>query len=453
MTLAAETRSSDRRPGRRAAAIALGLSLWAAPLLAMAQTPTSPPTAAAQTPMTNYVIRRGDTLIDIGERYFTRPENWRRVQTINRVTNPYRLPIGGVLRIPTSFFRVASAGARVAAFQGPVAVIRGGQRTAPRLDQALAEGDVLETGPNAHLRLTLSDGGAIAVPSNTRMRVDRLRADVLTGGLDQSFSVLQGRIENRVAPVRNGGAYTVRTPVSVSAVRGTVYRTSFDAELARATAEVLEGEVDVDSGGVAASVTPGQGAVMGAAGLVVKALPAAPYLVEPDAPRAAAEVAFDIIPVPGAVAYRALVASDPALSDVVAQVESAEGQTRIVLPSLPDGFHYLSLTAVSADGLEGPASVYDFLRARNGVRDLAVESGGAPVFRWASDGAATPRYRFQLGRPGEPPLIDHEGLEDAQFQAPALEPGDYVWRVRVSRTVLGQLVDVWSDPQPLTVRP
>lgn len=444
------------------ALIALGLSLVATPLLAAAQTqaqtraPTAASTAAAGTPMTNYVIRRGDTLIDIGERYFTRPENWRRVQTINRVTNPYRLPIGGVLRIPTSFFRVATAGARVAAFQGPVAVVRAGQRSAPRVDQALAEGDVLETGPNAHLRLTLSDGGAVAVPSNTRMRVDRLRADVLTGGLDQSFSVLQGRIESRVAPVRNGGAYTVRTPVSVSAVRGTVYRTSFDADLARATAEVLEGEVDVDSGGGAASVTPGLGAVMGAAGLVVKALPPAPYLVEPDAPRAGAEVAFDIIPVPGAVAYRALVASDPALADVVAQAESASGETRVLLPPLPDGFHYLSLTAVSADGLEGPASVYDFLRARSEVRDLTVEPGsgaGGRRFLWASEGAAVPRYRFQLGRPGEPPLIDREGLSEPVFEVPTLAPGDYVWRVRVSRTVLGQLVDVWSDPQTLSVGP
>lgn len=405
--------------------------------------------------MTNYVIRRGDTLIDIGERYFARPENWRRVQAINRITNPYRLPIGGVLRIPTSFFRITSAGARVAAFQGPVAIVRADQRSAPHLDQALVEGDVLETGANAHLRLTLSDGGAIAVPSNTRMRVDRLRSDVLTGGLDQSFSVLQGRIENRVAPVRNGGAYTVRTPVSVSAVRGTVYRTSFDADLARATAEVLEGEVDVDSGGAVASVAPGQGAVMGAAGVLVKPLPPAPYLVEPDAPRTGVEVAFDIVPLAEAVTYRALVASDPALTNVIAQAESLEGQTRVVLPPLVDGFHYLSLTAVSADGLEGPASIYDFLRARSGVRDLAVENVGPRDHRfvWASDGASTPRYRFQLARAGQPPLIDREGLEEAKFQAAGLEVGDYIWRVRVSRTILGQLVDVWSGPQTLTVRP
>lgn len=424
---------------------------------ASAQSRATAPASAAATAMTDYVIRSGDTLIGIAGRNFIRPDNWRQVQTINRIADPYRLRIGDVLRIPTAFLRTQSAGGRVAAFQGSVAIVRRSVSASPRLDQAVAEGDVLETGPNAYLRLMLSDGGAIIVPSNTRLRIDRLRADALTGALDQSFTVLNGRIESRVAPVREGGAYTVRTPVSVSAVRGTVYRTGFDADLSRATAAVLEGVVDVAAGDAAASVTPNLGAVMGATGLTVMPLPPRPYLTDPDTPRSEAEVAFDIVPVPGAVAYRAMLASDPRLVDIIAQTESAEGQTRIVFPSLPDGFHYLSISAVTADGLEGPASIYDFLRVRNVLRDLGVEpaDAGSGVqtrrFRWASDGDAAPLYRFQLGRPGEAPFVDREGLKEPRIEVADLRPGAYVWRVRAARTVLGQLVDVWSAPQTLTV--
>lgn len=441
--------------------ILLAASLGFAPALAQgqgAQGRGARPASTAPAAMTDYVIRPGDTLIGVGERHFTNPENWRQVQTINRIADPYRLRIGSVLRIPTAYLRVANAGGRIIAYQGRASIVRNGAGTPPRLDQSVTEGDILETGPNAYLRVGLSDGGAIIVPSNTRLRIDRLRADALTGSLDQSFSVLNGRVESRVSPVRNGGAYTVRTPVSVSAVRGTVYRTGFDAELSRATTEVLEGAVDVEAGAAAASVAPGQGAVVSDAGLVVKPLPARPYLVDPDAPSSAAEVVFDIVPVPGAVAYRAMTASDPGLVNVTAQTESNRGEARIVFTSLPDGFHYLAISAVTADGLEGPVSVYDFLRARNAVRDLTVEplpahpGGRSHLFQWTSDGASTPRYRFQLGRVGEDPLIDREGLKDDRLQIPDLKPGVYVWRVRSSRTVQGQLVDVWSAPQTLTVR-
>lgn len=443
-----------------AISIALAVSICAMPALVpvWAQSRVSTPASTSRAAMTDYVVRAGDTLIGIAERHFIEPENWRQIQAINRIADPYRLQIGVVLRIPTALLRVKTAEARIAAFQGRVGLVRNGESAAPRLDQAIAEGDVLETGPNAYLRLILSDGGAIIVPSNTRLRIDRLRADALTGGLDQSFSVLNGRIESRVSPVGHGGSYTVRTPVSVSAVRGTVYRTGFDADLSRATAAVLEGVVDVEAGDAEASVTPNLGAVMGATGLVVKPLPGRPYLTDPDAPRSDAEVVFDIVPVPGAVAYRGMVASDPGLVEVVAQTESTDGQSRLVFPALPDGFHYLSVSAVTADGLEGPASVYDFLRVRNAVRNLTVDQiasgpgARAHLFRWASDGPSTPRYRFQLGRPDEAPLIDREGLKEASLQIQDLKPGTYVWRVRAARTVQGQLVDIWSAPQTLTVR-
>lgn len=152
-----------RRAALAALTVLLGVASGLAPAVAQnragsqAQVRAAPPTSTAPAAMTDYVIRAGDTLIDIGERLFARPENWRQVQTINRIADPYRLRIGSVLRIPTAFLRVQAAGGRIVAFQGRASVLRNGSSLTPRLDQSLVEGDVLETGPNAYLRLVLGD--------------------------------------------------------------------------------------------------------------------------------------------------------------------------------------------------------------------------------------------------------------------------------------------------------
>ena len=60
------------------------------------------------------------------------------------------------------------------------------------------------------------------------------------------------------------GAFLVRTPVSVSSVRGTEFRTAFDAPSGKAATEVIHGVVDVavTEGVTAALLEPGQGAAV-----------------------------------------------------------------------------------------------------------------------------------------------------------------------------------------------
>jgi hypothetical protein len=441
-----------RRFGRRMAAAAAGGAILAASAGtgALAQRTDN---------MMRHVVRPGETLSELSQRFLRRPSDWPRIAELNRVADPRRLPVGETLLIPIEMLRQAPrpATGRVAGFQGQVTVTEAGRSAPVRMDQTLGEGAIIETGANAHLRLVLSDGSAVAVPSNTRLRIDRLRADGDSGALDREFTLLQGRLESRVTTVGRGGGYSVRTPVSVSAVRGTDFRSTYDETEGRALTEVLEGGVAVDAGGAADLVAPGYGAVATAAGVTLHALPAAPYLASGGAALTTDEATFDITPVPGAAAYRLKLATDTALSGVLMEVDGAPGQTRLSLGDLPDGFHVVAISAVSAEGLEGPRSVYDVLRARNDIHGLsaAPEAGerSAWLFQWASDGPATPRYRFVLSRRGDDrPVIDQAGLTEARTRATDLRPGAYEWRVRSSRTVQGQLVDVWSPPQTLVVR-
>ena len=416
---------------------------------------------AIETGTTRYVVRPGDTLSELSERFLNRPSEWPRLARLNGVTDPLRLPVGSVLTIPADMLKQPPRqsapniqSARIAGFQGQVTITQGDASTPARLNLTVSEGALIETGANARLRLLLTDGSAVAVPSNTRVRIDRLRVDPETGNLDRVFTLLQGRMESRVTSVGRNGAYSIRTPVSVSAVRGTEFRSAFDSESGRALTEVLGGAVAIEAGGAADLLRPGYGAVATATGLSISALPAAPYLLTPDTALSDDEATLDIRPVPGATRYRALLATDTALSGVLAEFEGEAGASRISLGALPDGFHVVAISALNADGLEGPRSVYDILRVRNRLHDLSAERQGvAWAFRWTSEGEAIARYRFILTRRGETePVIDQWGLETPAFTAPRLASGQYEWRVRSSRTVLGQLVDVWSPPQSLTVR-
>lgn len=409
----------------------------------------------------SYVVRPGDTLSVLASRFLSDPSEWPRLARLNGVTDPLLLPVGAVLRIPTEMLKTQaraqparSETARVAGFQGEVTVTQAGRTTPIRLDQSVAEGALIETGPNARLRLTLADGSAVAVPSNTRVRIDRLRARPETGDPDRVFTLLQGRMESRVASVGRNGAYSIRTPVSVSAVRGTEFRSAYDENDGRASTEVLGGAVAVEAGETIRILPPGYGAIATATGLKVSALPAAPYLLAPDDVLSGDEAVLDIRPVPDAARYRVLLATDTAVSGVLAEIDGAPGEARISLGALADGFHVVAISALNADGLEGPRSVYDILRVRNRLHDLsAARQGDAWAFQWTSEGDAPARYRFVLTRSGDAEaVIDQSGLDLPAFTTPSLAAGRYEWRVRSSRTVLGQLVDVWSAPQALTVR-
>lgn len=450
-------RPARSTPPLRHAGRLASLAVWATATIALtAPVLTAPAFAQADGDMLRHVIRPGDTLSELSQRFLQRPSEWPRIATLNRIADPRRLPVGETLLIPVEMLKKPSrpVSASVAGIRGRVIVTTGGDPAPARMNQTLGEGALIETGPNAHLRLVLTDGSAVAVPSNTRIRIDRLRADGDTGALDRIFTLLQGRVESRVSPVGRGGGYSVRTPVSVSAVRGTDFRSAYDETEGKARTEVLEGGVAVDASGASNVVAPGYGAVASAAGLVVRPLPPAPYLASGGAPVTGENALFDVVPVEGAAAYRLRLVGDTSARDVLMETETPASQARFSLGDLPDGFHVVAISTVSGDGLESARSVYDILRVRNVLRDLsaAPAPGGGWTFSWSSDGNATPRYTFILNRRGESELlVATSGLTDGAASVPALRRGAYEWRVRSSRTVLGQLVDVWSPVQTLTV--
>ncbi len=435
--------------------------LAAAVLLSAAPAAAQSTVSSRQAETLDYVVRPGDTLIDLASAYMNRPLDYRRVQRENRVANPRRLSIGRTLALPVDLLRADPDEARIAGFRGAVSLNQDGVSGAPTSGQIVRESAVLSTGANAFVRLALSDGSHVVVPSNSRVRVSRLRRYAINGAVDHALTVETGRAESRVTPRTRPGGFAIRTPVSVSAVRGTDFRVSFDEASERSATEVLEGAVAVASGEDEALAAANQGVSAAAGAVRLLPLLPAPALARPDAPQTQPQIVFEVQPLPGAERYRGRIAQDAGLIESFAEADSAPGGP-LVFGDMEEGAYFLRLTALSPEGLEGKATTYSFIRARNGVGGLASAMDQRDRrrfyrFRWEAEGVGEASFRFQLWRETEdggvdgPLLIDQPGLTDEAFTLSDLPPGVYSWRVQSARHRFGRLLEAWSEPQQLHI--
>lgn len=442
---------------RRRTTSRISLAVALASLILGAVTPAHAQDNRQPSGTTVYVVKQGDTLFDLAARYLVRPSDYHAVARLNGVRDPRRLGVGRSLRIPLPLLRTAPTQARITNFRGGVTVTTGGAAQPAQTDRVLREGDIVSTGANAFARLALADGSHVSLPSQSRVRLARLRIILLTGAVDHAFRLEAGRIEADVTPVRAEGGFSISTPIAVSAVRGTEFRNTYDPAIGRGSTEVVEGAVAVDAGGETVLAGAAEGVAIGPQGLRLAGLLPAPDVQRPEAVQTAPQVVFEAKPTPGAARYRARLATDAGMVDAFAEAESALGDPRLMFETLADGAYFVRLSAVSPDGVEGLASVYSFIRARNGVGGLAAAAGAGRdrpyLFRWETQGEGPAIFRFQLRRVGaqEAPLVDQADLSRPEMTVTALPTGVYEWRVRITRRAFGRVLESWSEPHQLRV--
>lgn len=124
---------------------------------------------------------------------------------------------------------------------------------AQRLDgKALAVGDRLEvgttlrTGASGRVRLKFSDGSVLVLADRSQLRLEAFSAPAGQPRTAE-FLLETGLIGQRVTPSANG-AWKVRTPTAVTAVRGTEFSVEVGEDRATAV-HVKAGEVDVEPAG------------------------------------------------------------------------------------------------------------------------------------------------------------------------------------------------------------
>lgn len=434
----------------------------AALLLTPASASATPPAAqiAAPADPVLYTIRAGDNLYVLAQRYFTRIEDYIRVQRLNRVRDPYRLPVGRALRIPRAMLRYEKLAATVIACRGQIEVRSGGQNRAVRQGGTVVEGDRIFTAENSFISLRLPDGSVVSLPSRSAVGVRRLRRILLTGGIERLFMLEKGQALESVTPANNADdSFRVSTPVAVSAVRGTEFRVRYDPDTARAVTEVLNGRVRVAATETAVpgvTVAAGFGAIATASGTsgAVGLFPA-PTLQQPGRVQDDPALRFEIAPLNKASAYHLQIASDAGFLDVIEEITTPASSA--VLPSIPDGIWFVRASAIDADGIEGLPSIYSFQRRLQHI-ETAIDRRRAGryreyLFRWIVEGVGARQYRFQLikDRPDATPTVDEAGLSTDRFVITDLLPGTYYWRVMSLQFVDGAAYPKWSPVERLTI--
>ena len=270
--------------------------------------PQSPAQAAEQADtMTVYTVRDGDNLFSLATRYFNKIPDYREVQRLNHIADPYRIPVGTRIRIPTRILRQLRVAGAVVSARGQTLVVTARNRRPLSVGDRVSEGDRIVTGPNSFVTLRLEDGTLVNLPSRSITAVRMLRRTLLTGRVERLFWLEEGRINASVQKILDKQNFRIETPVSVSAVRGTEYRVSFDMDNRKASTEVLEGIVAVQGGdkGAAAAARIGEGIIAGPGGAEpVKALLAAPEILSM-LNRPSGDVSLTLAPVEGAVLYLA----------------------------------------------------------------------------------------------------------------------------------------------------
>lgn len=394
-----------------------------------------------------YTMRQGDTLITLGARYFRSPEHYKIVQQQNRIADPHAVPVGKILIIPRNILKFKPAGAKLISVRGQVLA----SAANASVGQVLREGTEISTGVSSFATMLLDDGSRVSLPSNSDIRIRRLRSYVLGGSLDYDFDIARGGIRSSVPKHKTGDdRYRVRTPKAVSAVRGTDFQSRYDSDTGSDFAEVVEGGLAVEAGsGVTRSLPAGNGlAVKMGGNVIAEALLDAPALQQPGKTQAEKIVRF-ASNTPGSVRYT--IAADAGFVEQVADLIAPGGKAEFA--DLANGNYFVRARAISENGIQGIPATYAFKRRLNGVSASAGQGEDGYVFRWFGEGAGTQRFHFQLFRNAadQIAIVDEAGLSGDRVTLSDLSPGDYFWRVGVVQYLDGEVGINWTPLEKLSI--
>lgn len=407
-----------------------------------------------------YVARPGDDLWKITERYLKDARYVSQLQAYNRIEDPSRIPPGTRIRIPVEWSKFTPVPAEALKVSGEV-LYRTGQsyeQSPLKPGTALGIGSEISTGMDGSAFLRFADGSELALRPNSTIKLDSMSAFGDSGMVDSRVRLLKGRLEFDVKRKPQGESnFEVTTPAATTAVRGTGFRVSSDAENATGRTEVTEGRVAVAGGGTEREVREEFGT------LVKKGkapLPPIPLLRGPDLsalPPRIEQTAFilDWADLDTASGYRAQIAASPGFETTV--IDRTSRRSRIGIAGLPDGEYHVRIRAFDRQELEGLDQTASFTLDARPESPVVTSplpgrklDGDDPQLRWASMESAR-AYHVQVARDDAfaDVIASAEDLASTTFEPGRLADGSYYWRVALT-SKSGER-GPYSPPMPFTV--
>lgn len=387
-----------------------------------------------------YTVQPGDNLWDLSRKHLVSMRYWKKIQDLNQVKDPQNIPPGSTLRFPMAWLKSGSTVARIVYIKGKVEIIRRGTGRVQEaaVNSILWEQDTIRTAADSNVTLRFVDGSTTLLQGDSSLTLEKLKGYGDTGMADTNVRLQKGRLHNKVRPKAGPGSrFEIETPSAIAAVRGTEYRISAE-ENGESKAEVVKGEVGVDSAEITRIVPAGFGTIAftdHASLEPVKLLPG------PDLsglPSIIIRVPFPLKlnPLAAAKAYRLQIGADNRFDTLV--YDSVFPSNRLWGPDLPDGQYFLRVRGIDKQDLEGLDSVHTFLMDAHPIPPMriqpvadAVLSEPQPSFHW-SEPQDVSGYRFQLAGSDqfENLIIDLARYEETRLTLDQpLDPGVYHWRV------------------------
>ncbi|MBY8827374.1 FecR domain-containing protein [Hephaestia mangrovi] len=402
-----------------------------------------------------YVIKQGDTSSDLAQRYLVPAHDWHDLLRLANTRDPRAMPAGRAVSIPVAWLRDSRGDANLASYRGTVTITVNGRSTPPRTGMSLGEGAELTTAANSFATLILPDGSRVALPSQSRLKVVELRKLIINGAIRYRFELGRGSVDTHVTPLSDpSGRYIISTPISMTAVRGTEYAVFYDDATHAAGTEVFSGTVAVSppDGSRPLLVPKAFGATTDADGQSEKtALLPAPDLVDPGKAQHDDLVTLNLTPVPGAVAYHILLATDAGFVDSYREQRSPTPHFEV--QGVPDGHQFVRISAVAPSGLEGQRQTYAFTRLLASIHGEAIATTDGYRFKWYGAGQGERHYRLRIFRDAAKgvPIIDDVGLTGNEIAVKRLPPGTYFWQVATVQAGPDGMTENWTDPERLVI--
>ena len=396
---------------------------WSAPASASAAAASSAVKPGAITIAAagiTYYAQHGDTLMSIADQFTTRRENWLTLGKLNRIGKDRQIPVGAGILIPAELLADEPSEATVIALSGTIVVTSANGATAViGLGAKIMEGMQIETGNNGFLTMSLPDASRISLPSNSRVKLAKLRMARYTRSPRTEVMLLGGRVESRVSPLEaSKGRFDVRTPLSVAGVRGTHFRVGIAGS--QVMNEVLGGKVAVgkEQNSEAVTLPGGKGNIVNAKriGPAINLLPA-PQVIAPASPPEYSAAHVSVVPLAGASGYHVQVATDPDAQNIIA--ESCSSDSNIQVEGVPDGAFFMRVAAIDKAGLEGFSRTQAFTLKAHAETAFKPAVPSAPYVDDSDDKLITLRWNAQPGK---------------KFNLQVARDADFTWLLFTSNT-------------------
>lgn len=393
-----------------------------------------------------YSVRPGEHLWGISERMLRSRGLWLRLQSLNQIENPYRIPPGTRIRIPLHWLKLDPDVARPLQMDGQSQLLRPDEQARLlTMDDELRVNDVLHVGEDSSVLLAFADGSEMLVRPNSQLQFDRITRVGGQAMVDTSMRLLQGAVEPAVTPRQSPSLkFDVHTPIGLTSVRGTQYRIAAEPGSLRVRAEVLKGEVVLVHDGAELAVVAGQGAVLSTPGSVPpRATELLPAVDVSGLPRQLRYLPLRLqMALPsGAQGMEVQISRSEDFSGIVSERSFADGEWR--LGSLPDGHYWLRVRAIDPSGLRGFDAVHGFeVAARpeppivlSPTMDSRVRAMSIPAEWTRSADAASYRVRLWRQHPS-----GSEDLSEIMLTTPIIDQGEKSSQVKLGSHSAGRYV-------------